>query len=61
MHHQHSDLVMESNVMSTKLDKTDKIKFDKTRDIDLRCLSWKVNASLDMEMLEYEGNLIGSK
>ena len=55
--HQHSDLVMKSNVMSTKLDISNITKFDKTRDIDLRCLSWKVTVSLDMEMFEYEGNL----
>ena len=53
---QHEEFVMKSDKMATKLDKTEFTKFDKTRNIDLRCLSWKITMSLGMEMLQYKGS-----
>ena len=57
MQRQDKDMVMESNRKEKKLERTEFTKFDKTRDIDFKCFSWKITMSLDIEMLEYEGNL----
>ena len=56
---QHKDLVIKSksNILATKLDNTEFTQFDKSRNIDLKCFSWKITISLDIEMLHYEGNL----